>query len=301
MTCIKSVVFVLAVFLFASPAMAARDIDLPFYESFDTDAYETDLVWVAGGASQVHQPSGGWSGGAARFSPPTTGQNMAGIGSLTGLADDNAGQINIRVLIRHGSSYITNFRGTKFMVVVREPNDNTHMRPMIFDDVVNDGARDVLSYAPCIGTTCQYDNDDYSGCWMNGEEGFVMYPGHYLGEWISIEMEFNLTDAVVNLYITTQDGVHTGLYLTQDPTTGCGLPAEDMPQTGGAFHYVDIVGGFFNDGGTNDANTYFELDELVVSDSYIGPPDGFVGGTPPDPPATPSITGVPTIQGVTIR
>jgi hypothetical protein len=284
MILIRLFVIIVTLLLGGGQALAARDIDLPFYESFDTDSYETDLVWVGGGASQVHQPTGGWSGGAARFFPPTTGQNVAGIGQLTGLTDDNADQINIRFLVRHGSSYIANFRGAKFIIVVRDPNDAYHNRPMVFDDVESDGTRNVLSYAPCLGTLCKYDNDAYCGQWMTGDESFTLYPGNYFGEWISIESEFNRTTGIHKLYITTQDGNHQGLYLTYDPNAdGCEFP--DLPQTGGTFNYIDVIGGFYNNGGTNDANTYFELDELVVDDSYIGPPDGFIGSTPPPPPA----------------
>lgn len=253
-------------------ALAERAIDLPFVEHFDQNDY-SDVIWVTGGATHSWQSTGGWSGGAARFTRPTTGNSYSGLGSFVGLANDNAQQINIRVLVRHGTNYLSDFAGAKFMIVVRDPNDSDHQRPMLYDGMMNDGTRDVLSYAPALGTYCQWDNDDYGGCWMSDHETFKAYPGHYLDDWVSIELEFIPATGYANLYITTRDNAFHGLYLTKIPMEGC---AYSTPQTGGGLDYVDIIGGYFNNPTPAGANRYFEFDELQVDDHYIGPPPGFV-------------------------
>lgn len=253
-------------------ALAERTIDLPFVEHFDHDDYE-DLVWVTGGATHAWQPTGGWSGGAARFTRPTADNSYSGLGSFVGLAGDHAQQINVRVLVRHGIDYLSHFAGAKFMIVVRDPSDSDHQRPMLYDGRVNDGTREVLSYAPALGTLSQWDNDDDGGCWMSDHERFRAYPGHYLDDWVCLELEFVPATGHANLYLTTRDDAFHGLYLTKIPMEGC---AYSTPQTGGGFSYVDIIGGYFNTATPAGPNRYFEFDELQIDDHYIGPPPGFV-------------------------
>jgi hypothetical protein len=53
---------------------------LPMDDNFDSNAYESDLVWTSVGAREEWQPNGGWRGtGAAKFYPPT-GEGYSGLG-----------------------------------------------------------------------------------------------------------------------------------------------------------------------------------------------------------------------------
>lgn len=266
----------------AKLVICQNSIDLPYTLNFDTYNYD-NLVWNNGGATFEHLDDSGWKGGAAKFTPPTEEQSRMGLGRFNNLEDDNADQINIRLLIKHGPNYLTNFASSKFMIVVRDPNNATHQRPMVYDGKANDETNDFLSYAPAIGTVMQWDNNDYGGCWISGDERFKVYPGNYYGEWICLEMEFNLAEGTNKLYITTQDGKFSGLYLTQDAYTGCSFPAEDLPQSGGIFSYVDLIGGYFNRPSTSDPDNYVLFDELFIDKKHIGPPQGFVNQSTPVP------------------
>ncbi len=91
--------------------------------------------------------------------------------------------------------------------------------------------------------------------------------GKRSSEWISVELEANTRTGMIKLYIDTQDGALSGLYV-----------AAYMDDTGpgGTWSYVDLIGGYMNWGNVRaDPENYFMLDEIVIDDSYIGPPSGF--------------------------
>jgi hypothetical protein len=102
-------------------------------------------------------------------------------------------------------------------------------------------------------------------------------PPYRQEEWISVELEQNTTTGVINLYVFTQDGTLSGLYTTQNM------------ETGGTWSFVDIIGGYFGSGGTNNIGNYFIIDELAIDNKYIGPPVGFSDNNSPSlPPPDPS-------------
>ena len=66
-----------------------------------------------------------------------------------------------------------------------------------------------------------------------------------------------------------------------------GLQAQRTDWTDGDFFdRIDGVPGYWGNVGDGwprnyDQNTYIKIDELVISNRYIGPPAGFVSTTPP--------------------
>jgi hypothetical protein len=245
--------------------------DLPMVEDFDTNQYEDDIVSLTGGSTHEWISNGGWDGsGAAKFHPPMTTDGRSGLGQFTHI-NGNAGteQLNVRFLVYHGTEW--GRVNTNNKVVIMNRSDNM-ARPMIGEVTVDDGPR---TYSVCDNTVCIYENGQ---TYPDGTESFNIREE----EWVSLELEANTRTGVMRLYITTQDGEHSGVYLEQTISEGpIGAGTE-------LFHYIDIIGGWFNAPTSYDDNTYYMIDELVIDDSYIGPPKDFVdGNTPDDPPSNP--------------
>ena len=116
---------------------------------------------------------------------------------------------------------------------------------------------------------CRNQGGDY---WPNGTETFRLgAPGRGRShEWISVEFEANTRTGMIRLYVDTQDGAETGLYIER--------PMDDTG-TGGTWSMVDIIGGYMNRGSIRqDPENYFIIDDVVLSSSRIGPPANFRSG-----------------------
>jgi hypothetical protein len=260
-----------------------RVTSFPFVESFDEDNYQ-DLVWVTNGARHEWVPDGGWrGGGAAKFFPIVRGEGYNGLGQFVGMSTE---QLNARFLIRHGSKF--NSSGLTYSKVIIFNRNGYRERPMI-GGRQHQGWR---TYAPCDNTVCQYEggfgvngipNDEAHGhypWWPNGHDRLRIGdpPNGREDEWICVELQANSRTGEIKLYITTEDGELNGLYVQKST----------MEHPGGRFNYIDVLGGYFNSGMRSDPDNYFIIDELVINDSYIGPPEGFLdGGITPEPQPAP--------------
>jgi hypothetical protein len=92
-------------------------------------------------------------------------------------------------------------------------------------------------------------------------------------EWISVEFEANTTTGMIRLYVDTQDGALSGLYVER---------AMDDTGPGGTWSYIDLVGGYMAQAVQADPDNYYRIDELAVGSQRIGPPAGFVGSSGSD-------------------
>ena len=86
----------------------------------------------------------------------------------------------------------------------------------------------------------------------------------YVQEWVCIEQEKNFNTGVMAIYIWTQDGAWNGKLYEVDTT----LESGSERRTSDVGAYLELT----------HTNQYFIIDEMVMSDSYIGPPAGFVTG-----------------------
>lgn len=244
--------------LFVQVSFAGRDITLPFFESFDTDAYAEDLVWVSKqqGAGHTWLPQGGWRGGAAKFVPPT-GEGYSGLGQFSGLRAGNYTQLNVRFLIYHGAAYAASSPvQNKLFIFIRTEG----ARPMVITRNYNNWQ----TYGACDGTVCWYEGGDY---WPTGAETFRIGPPPYRQEeWIGVELEANTLEGYVRLYLYSRDGKFNGVYVQNDMI-------DSGP--GGIWTFVDILGGYFHAGCRADPDNYFKIDELAIDNRHIGPPAGF--------------------------
>lgn len=248
-----------------SSSAERRVSSFPFSEDFDANNYQ-DLVWVTNGARHEWLANGGWSGGgAAKFYPITIDQGYNGLGQFTGM---NTEQLNTRFLIKHGPRF--NSPGLTHTKVILFNRDGYRERPMIGGRVYDDGT--YRTWGACDNTVCNYEG---GGLWPDGTDSFKIGAEPYgrSNEWVSVEFEANSRTGVIRLYITTEDGLLNGLYTQQT-----------MAGPGGAFNYIDILGGYFNTASAAHPDNYFIIDKLVIDNHYIGPPEGFIAGTPPSPP-----------------
>lgn len=259
--------------MLTNSAQAGRNITLPFTESFNTNNY-SDLIWVTDGATHAWQSSGCWSGGCAKFTPPYgPNQGYSGLGQFTNLSGT---QLNVRFLIYYGSTYYENAANNKLIIL----NRLLGARPMIIEREHSSDPYDgnpyppYMTIGPCDGTVCKYYGGDY---WPDGTDTYRIgnRPQHREQEWISIEIEANTSTGNIRLYIHTSDGVLSGLYQTQT-----------MATLGSTWTHLDILGGYFGENGTADANNYFMIDELRIASSYIGPPSGFLSVVVPSAPGS---------------
>jgi hypothetical protein len=252
----------------AQPVQAGRSVSaLPWSESFNADNY-SDLVWVTEGATHTWLPTGGWNGsGGAKFTPPNA-QGYSGIGQVLLGGGLRPTQLNVRFLIYHGRTWSQVSGGGKLVILNREGNRD---RPMLIygEYPENFGANAWDSIAPCNGTVCRHEGGDY---WPNGRETFRIGNGKTgrSHEWICVEIEADARKGVIKLYIDVPDRKTVTL--------------ETSTSTGGTFTMMDILGGYLNRGNARpDAENYFVIDELAMSTSRIGPPDGFRKPAPARP------------------
>lgn len=251
-----------------------RISSLPYTLNFDTNNYSS-AVWLTDGATHTWMSTGGWRGGAAKITPPTGDQAYGGLGQfiLSGLSNVPE-QLNVRWLMYHGATWRENANGEKLIILNRSGNGG---RPMIILRESSSGGQTWETMGACDGTVCRYDGGDF---WPDGTDALKIgnRPVAREREWISIEFEANTRTGMIRLYVDTQDGALSGLYIER--------PMDDSG-AGGVWSHIDIIGGYFNGPSTADPENYFLIDELQVAGSRIGPPAGFSGASVTRPsPAT---------------
>ncbi len=260
-------------------ASAARTIrSLPFTENFNSNNY-SDLVWITQGATHTWVSNAGFNGsGAARFTGPNA-EGYAALGQFIFGMPSIPEQINIRVLVWHGRLWHELGAGGKLMILNREGNRG---RPMVIATDFIEGNWE--SWAPCDGTVCRFEGGEG---WPNGTERLRLGDrslggGRRSNEWISVELEANTRTGMIKLYIDTQDGAMSGLYVQR---------YMDSSGPGGTWSYIDLIGGYMNWGNVrSDPENYFMLDELAISTSRIGPPANFRTTTTVRPNAPTSLS-----------
>ena len=108
--------------------------------------------------------------------------------------------------------------------------------------------------APCGCASCGFTLDD----WYD--------------EWICVEHVYNVSAETYTIYVTTQDSTYN------ETAVVCG--ANNGTQMGD-IQYLGHYG--YNSNRTS--STLFRIGELIIDDSYIGPPSGFANGN-----GTPEVT-----------
>ena len=277
-----SIVFVL---VFSVSAYADRAISIPWDYTFDSDEWVSDLARNECGGTATHTTTGCYGGGCMKVIPPTSACTGGGInGGAVGLGYvtySNISTIHIRFLIYFGDSWVANISNggggnvNKFILqqypartgILGFNKDGTYAAWGIH---TSDGSYYDYAYAtaPSRGWYADASIRIYET-----DQGDT-YPNE--GEWLSVEYFINVSgDEASGVYIYDQDG--NSWSITGVDTYAIGT------QTGFYLSYYNCYG-------AADANNYYLLDNIIVSDEYIGPPAGFVGGEAP----------ANSIQGVSI-
>jgi len=255
------------------PISANAEINLSSYafeENFDTDNYVSQIVRLTGGATHTWLPTGGWRGGAAKFTPPLSDQSYSGVGGLYLDRIQTSNQVNVRFLIYHGSTWQEYSRNNK--VFILDGVNNREQRSMI----ISRDTDDYVAWGACSGTVCKYEA---GGLFPDGSETFGLgdKPLYREEEWICVEVESNVASQYVRLYIHTQDGAFNasnGPYIEQT------LDISSDP----TWMRLDMIGAYMDAAIKVDPNNYFKIDEVKLSTSYIGPPAGYLDDSPPKAP-----------------
>jgi hypothetical protein len=248
----------------------------PFSENFNHNDYQ-DLVWTTGGALHEWMPSKGWKGsGAAKFFPNTIRDQYMGLGQFTHFNNgEGVEQLNVRFLVYYGSEWNPGGHQNKVLIMnrpVRMDQDSPEdpgLRTMLAsyaDDPENPSWR---SFGVCeFVSGCSYEKGLN---WPDGTDSFKIAnpPLGRAGEWISVEVESSNITGKIKVYVYTQDGKFSGLYAQHD-----------LVNTQYPIRLIDILGGYNNDAAIPSPNNYYMLDELAINDHYIGPPSGFLNGSP---------------------
>jgi len=286
-------IFSILVFIFLSSDVLGLNVNLPYSEDFDDDSYEIDdeLVNIEAGGipgwngqTHTYMPSGGWSGGAAHFTPPivrnapSLNGQYAGISGITFPAEP---VIHVRFLVRWSSNWEENAwfpqdgYGTQDKMVILTTQGGSRGMT-VFEKCrsapCTDTGQNYYTWGACEDNSCIYEGDPtrYS---PRGNDAFKS--SDYPEEWVSVELMVS-SDDYTEVYIHTQDGNLSGHYLNATNL--------DPNQITGNIIGLEGAGWFFNGFFTN--GTWFEIDELAIDTQYIGPPVGFVGGA-----CTPSCGG----------
>lgn len=300
---LKIVIFII-VMLFTSPTFATVFFDCSLNtapsseESGGVYTCSTGSVYLylsgGGGSIYEHTTNEGYGGtGAAKFYSTGLLQNADRWLYLS--SPTTGSQRNTRYLIKF-ESYGTHYDGkwsdqtdsngwrTFYHVMARGGCEQTaNQFEMSFDGTLTLLHGQGETSNPCGGYYwCA--NSAWGDTWPGTvtsctivEQNYIEL-ANYTGQWISVEIEKN-SSGQLKFYIDTQDGAFSGIYYWFDTTFSGNI----YPVSPGAYLQ-----------GTTTGNKYFIIDNIVVADTYIGPPAGFTGTTPQ------SVQGL-RIEGVNLR
>lgn len=279
---------IIILLLFPLYTFAERTITLPFTLNFDDNSWTSDLALTECQGTSTHVTSGCYSGGCAKITPPTApctggvGSNEGCIssgnpwycctGSQTG-CDINGGAtglgwfnysstntIHIRFLIKFGTSFASHVSDggggliNKFILL----DAPTRLGILGLNGSDTDGR--YLAFG-ALDSDEVYKFASEGRAWIE-DAALKIKDASRSGEWIAVEYWVDTTNDRTGVYIWTLDGTFSGSYINVPSTNTQG-------STGFWMSYYNSYGG------TADTNNYYMIDNMVVSSSYIGPPDGF--------------------------
>lgn len=247
----------------------------PYMLNFDDNSWTSNLCFIVNNATCTHVTSGCYSGGCAKFTPPTVAAPSVN-GRYSGLGGFNIPEtrrLNVRVLVKIGPTYESTSDCQQNKFIIGWPKaGTTNERPMVifecmpYEGVPGYSCGRYYSFGACEDNDCTYQCGGRTCSRPNCYDTFRSTDYH--NKWFSIEMEHDAVNGIANVYIFTQDGKHKGLYVSR----------QLRASSGGIFNLLQIVGGFFNGTHSADANNYLMFDNLAISNTYIGPPEEFLSG-----------------------
>lgn len=247
-------------------------VSFPYNLDFDGGASSLEgLIWATDGASVTHQTSGCWSGGCAKFVPSTSDNSYAALGGFNFPA--NTRRVNVRYLMYFGPDYLRNLNTRHKHILMHRATDVSGDRGMAYIWRTG-GATTDLSVGACDNTDCRYEGGKTR---PDGTESFLI--SEHLQEWVSFEVEFDTVNHRVRIYVTTRDGALNDHLLAE-------RQIHSINSSQDYWSRLSVLGAFIDLGTTASPGMYWMTDEVVMSNTHIGPPAGFAGaGTArPNPP-----------------
>lgn len=211
-------------------------------------------------------------GHAAKIVPPTV-ESYAGLGNFNFVSGSVGNRMNIRYLVYWGYDSVQT--GVKLNIV----NDGVSTRPMVISHELVSGQNTTFAHNYMVPTPSQNIENAvtiHDPGYPNNPSFFIagssasLASGNYAHQWVCWEFEVITggDSPILNFYIHTRDG---------RVAFGPGNPYATHPWTAGA---VDLtrasVGWYWGPDWNQTAESYVKISDVVISDSYIGPPPGFV-------------------------
>jgi hypothetical protein len=257
---------ILCILLVATNAYADRAITLPWELTFDNNSWVSDLARGECGGTSTHVTEGCYSGGCARIVPPTTpcaggGINGGGVG-LRWITYPATTRIHIRFLIKFGPTFASSMRNS---------GGNLEVKFLVLDSPSRVGLLGLLG-SDTDGRYLAWAAYGNLNVWTfrNQEPVWIEYAPFRIRdnvrsqEWIAVEYWVDSATDRTGVYVWTQDGAQSGSIV-------------DVPKS----NSVNSTGfwmSYFNSYGVANEGNWYLIDNLAVSTSYIGPPQGFTGG-----------------------
>lgn len=262
----------------------------PHRDCFRADPVTGGRIRMTGnvGARVAWEQGTGWNGqNALRVRPPdgstgNSGQAGQGYAGLAGhvFHGVRTKRLNIRYLFRYNSNWARYAQRNKWEIAIKYDYTNPSAPSRLEGCArgIVEGRLDARDYsredmAPRQGVCTDMDL-------ATNRDGWYWAPGIREDEWIAVENEFNLETGLYRIYITTQDGVlNQSLHSEIDITTG---PSAELPNPNWWWGSIDCTAGCYWDSPADQGvvprpvDTYIWYSHVVISNSYIGPPAGFV-------------------------
>jgi hypothetical protein len=242
-------------------------VTFPYSLDFDAglDSLE-GLISASKGAAVRYEDSQCWRGGCAKFVPSNESNSYAALGGFNLPSDTR--RVHLRYLVFYGPDYVADLNRRHKHIIIHRGSDVSGDRGMVYAWKTSPDRED-LSLGACDNTDCTYEDGKTR---PDLDVSFLV--GEHLLEWVCVEAVFDTNNHTVQVYITTQDGAFNN-YLLAERSIHSITSSQDY------WTRISVLGAYM-DFGTHInpplPGMYWMLDEVAMSTSYIGPPDGFVTG-----------------------
>jgi len=198
---------------------------------------------------------------------------MAALGNFEGFS---TARLNIRFLLKVGSAYYSSARNAGGSMINKlidvHGGVSTRFGVLGFQaHYTSDGPPPDTDYYAFGASTNPSQNYVYGSPPNSGEvydSPFKIGDAtHHGAEWICVEYEIDGDADTTSVFITESNGSQTTI---------------SAASTNTGFMNVFYIGGYHNGYFVSDPGTYLLIDELRISDTYIGAPLGFTSGGRPD-------------------
>ncbi|KKS66171.1 MAG: hypothetical protein UV36_C0034G0010 [Parcubacteria group bacterium GW2011_GWC2_42_6] len=260
-------------------ARADLSILLPWTMNFNDSSWVSDLALDECGGTSTHVTSGCYSEGCMKVAPPTSACTGGGInGGQTGLGWLNypgTSELHVRFLIKFGLGWPANVMNGGGGLINKFLLSDSPSRVSILGFNCSDTSGRYCAWAVSGSDSAYHFTSPPARGWIE-DATFRVSANSHVNEWMAVEYALNTSTGIGKLYLWTQDGSYNGILIDNVPV--------DRNIAMNAFYMS-----YYNHYSTANAESYYLMDNLQVSSSYIGPPVGFAGGaSDTTPPAAPS-------------